>query len=138
MFFTGANAPAKSKTISKSIDGVTTLTIDGKKIVVEIASSPETREKGLMFRKSLPENQGMLFIFDYPQQVNFWMKNTFIPLDIAFINAKGVITEIRQMKPHDLTPVESKSNEVFYVIEANVGWFAKNKLSAGMKVKGLP
>jgi uncharacterized protein len=132
-FFLLATTPIKSK-----VDGVRTLLIDDKKLIVEIADSPETRERGLMYRKELPRNQGMLFVFDDPQRVGFWMKDTFIPLDIAFVNEQGVISEIRSMRPQDLTSIQSKSDRILYSIEVNQGWFYQNNITPGMRVKGLP
>jgi len=85
------------------------LTIDSKTGVhhftVEVAATPEQQETGLMFRKTLPPDRGMIFPYDPPQDVSFWMKNTLIPLDIIFIRADGTIARIANAKALDVTPL---------------------------------
>ena len=76
-----------------------TLTINGQKIVAEVASSPQDRATGLMNRFSLQTDHGMLFVFERPEPLGFWMKNTFIPLSIAFLDASGRILNIEDMAP---------------------------------------
>ncbi|MDR0494555.1 MAG: DUF192 domain-containing protein [Treponema sp.] len=103
------------------------------RITVEIARTEEERALGLMHRKKLPDGEGMLFIFERDQQLSFWMKNTLIPLSIAFIASDGRITEIRDMRPHDLNPVQS-SRSVRYALEAPQGWFARAGIKPGNTV----
>lgn len=112
------------------------LSIGTSTIKAEIANTLKKKATGLMNRKELAENSGMLFIFGVPQHVNFWMHNTYIPLSIAFIDEKGVITEITDMKPLDETIIRSKY-KVVYALEANQGWFAKRNIKAGAKIKEL-
>ena len=100
---------------------------------VEVAATESAREKGLMFRSSLPENSGMLFVFEKDKRLSFWMKNTYIPLDIAFINSKGVITDILQMRPLDTSVFYNSSTEVRYALEVNQWWFAKHGINPGSK-----
>ena len=92
---------------------------------------------GLMFRDSLPEDHGMLFVFEKPKTASFWMKNTKIPLSIAYIDSAGRILQIESMKPLDETPVESTSSEVAFALEVNEGWFTRNRVSAGAKISGI-
>jgi hypothetical protein len=99
---------------------------------VEVASTPEETQKGLMFREELPENQGMLFTFNQPQRVSFWMANTSIPLDIGFFTADGKLREVHSLNPFDLTSVFSKRDDIQYALEVNRGWFGHH---CG---KGLP
>ena len=99
-------------------------------IEVEIADDAESRRTGLMHRKSMDENRGMLFVFDSDQKLSFWMKNTLIPLSIAYISSDGEILEIYDMKPESLRPVESV-NSVRYALEMNRGWFERNGIEAG-------
>lgn len=106
------------------------------KLTVEIADTEEKRVTGLMNRKELSWNEGMLFIFDKPDNVDFWMKDTIIPLSIAFIDENGIVTEILDLKPKDLTLRTSKK-KVLYAIEVNQGWFQKNCIEVGDVVKGL-
>lgn len=107
------------------------LTIDTTTVWVEIAQDNLTRTKGLMFRNDMPEDQGMLFIFEVPQMLSFWMKNTYLPLDIAFIDHKGVITDIHQMAPLDTVPRYASSVPTLYALEVNQGFFAKKGIRVG-------
>ena len=76
-------------------------------LAVEIANTPGTRQQGLMGRETLGENQGMLFVFPQDQVLQFWMKNTSLPLSIAYIDRQGIIRRIKDLEPFDLTPVSS-------------------------------
>jgi uncharacterized membrane protein (UPF0127 family) len=96
----------------------------------EIARSAGERQRGLMYRKDLAEGRGMLFIFDRDQIMSFWMKNTFIPLSIAYIKSDGTILEIKDMRPLDESPVSS-SRGVRYALEAPQGWFNRAGIRAG-------
>ncbi|MCL2193647.1 MAG: DUF192 domain-containing protein [Treponema sp.] len=103
-------------------------------LVAELAISDEERAMGLMHRPSLPDGEGMLFVFDRDQQLSFWMKNTIIPLSIAFITSDGRITEIRDMRPLDLTPVVS-IRSVRYALEVPQGWFDRVGVGPGDVVR---
>lgn len=113
------------------------LTINGHKIVVEVAATPERRELGLMHRFSLQPDRGMLFVFDYPSPQGFWMKNTFIPLSIAFVAADGRIINVDEMQPHDERTHMSRA-PALYAIEMRKGWFAERGIKSGDVVQGLP
>lgn len=104
-----------------------------KILEVEFADSFDERALGLMYRKSLCENCGMLFQFDSERTASIWMKNTFVPLDLAYITVDGQIVDILPLQPHDLTSVKS-SVPVLYALEMNQGWFAKNNIKVGDKV----
>ena len=104
---------------------------------VEVVASDADRARGLMNRKSLGRNEGMLFIFDEPAYHSMWMKNTLIPLSVAFIDAQGTILNILDMEPETLDPHASAGPSI-YAIEVNKGWFAEKKVKAGDKVTGLP
>jgi uncharacterized membrane protein (UPF0127 family) len=108
------------------------------RLTTELADTEPKKERGLMFRQSLPENSGMLFIFDPPAQAVFWMKNTRIPLSIAFIDNQGRILEIRSMKPFDETLIWSVSNAVAYALEVNEGWFDRHGIQMGTRIFGIP
>jgi uncharacterized membrane protein (UPF0127 family) len=99
-------------------------------ITVEIARTEEERAQGLMHRKKLPDGEGMIFIYDRDQQMSFWMKNTVIPLSIAFIASDGRIIEIKDMRPLDLNSVKS-SRSVRYALEAPQGWFGRAGIKPG-------
>tara|TARA_Y100000310_G_C20659738_1_gene804048 strand:+ start:968 stop:1897 length:930 start_codon:yes stop_codon:yes gene_type:complete len=97
---------------------------------IEVAKSPYQLGRGLMFRENLPSDSGMLFSFPKNDVLSFWGMNTFLPLDIAFINKSNTIDSIGRIKPHDLTSVKSK-NSCCHAIEANEGWFHKNNICEG-------
>jgi uncharacterized membrane protein (UPF0127 family) len=97
---------------------------------LEYANTFELRAQGLMHREQMCESCGMLFNFKQIKRAGMWMKNTLIPLDVAFIRADGTITDIKAMQPHDLTTIAS-SQPVLYAWEMNQGWFAKNAIKVG-------
>lgn len=103
-------------------------------IVAEIARTPSERETGLMFRKNLEDGRGMLFVFASEERLNFWMKNTLIPLSIAYIASDGTIREILDMEPRSLAPVPSQFS-VRYALEVPQGWFARAGVREGDRVE---
>ncbi len=103
----------------------------------QVALTPEQRQIGLMWRKNMPTNEGMLFVFEQPSQQCFWMKNTLLPLTAAFVADDGTIVNLADMKPQTTEPHCSKQ-PVRYVLEMNQGWFAKKGIRAGAKLTGLP
>lgn len=113
---------------------LTTIKIAGKPLKVEVVQDAETRALGLMHREKLPENQGMLFVFEEPQVLSFWMRNTFIPLDIAFIDENGEIVDIQRMEPLDETKQYISREPGLYALEVNAGWFEKNAIKVGSNV----
>ncbi len=106
-------------------------------IQAELAQTPDERSIGLMFRKSMGANEGMLFAFEQPAKQCFWMKNTLLPLSIAFVSADGTVVNIDDMKPQTLDS-HCSVKEVPFVLEMNAGWFAKRGIKAGFKLKGPP
>lgn len=105
------------------------------RIDVQIAATPEQRQIGLMFRKDMPQHEGMIFIFEQPAQQCFWMKNTLLPLSTAFISDDGTIANIEDMQPQT-TDSHCSAKPVRYVLEMNKGWFAKKGIKAGAKLQG--
>lgn len=114
------------------------LQIRGKTIDAQIATEPEQQAKGLMFRESLEPDEGMLFVFDQPKTASFWMKNTLIPLSVAYINAEGMIVEIHEMKALSEKVYTSSYPAVAYALEMRSGWFRDNGIYAGEYIRGLP
>jgi uncharacterized protein len=114
------------------------LKISNVPLTVEIADTPQASENGLMFRDSLPEDRGMLFLFEQPKKASFWMRNTKIPLSIAYIDSTEKILEIKSMNPLDETVVPSSSDQVAYALEVNQGWFVRHGISSGAKIDGIP
>ena len=110
---------------------------NGKGVMAELAVSNEDRARGLMFREKIMPDQGMLFIFEREDLHAFWMKNTLIPLSAAFIADDGSVVNIEDMKPHALDSHCSKK-PVRFVLEMNLGWFAKRGIKPGYKLSGPP
>jgi len=109
-------------------------------VTVELAVTPQQRAQGLMYRRALDPDAGMLFIFPADSRTGFWMRNTYIPLDIAYISADLVVIDIRQGTPLDDT-ILTPSGPYRYVLEVNQGWFAAHGLGIGARVTlppGLP
>ncbi len=104
---------------------------------VEVAADDPQRTQGLMFRRSLGKNDGMLFVFDELEYHSMWMKNTLIPLSVAFLDSKGEILNILDMEPLTLD-THAAAGPARYAIETNKGWFAEKKIKAGDRVTGLP
>jgi len=106
-------------------------------IDAQVASTPNQRETGLMFRKEMPQQEGMLFVFEYPSQQCFWMKNTVLPLSVAFVHDDGTIANIEEMQPQTLDS-HCSVQPVRYVLEMNKGWFARKGIKAGSRLEGAP
>ena len=100
---------------------------------VEIPRNQTEFDMGLMFRESLEHNSGMLFVFEDVGEKFFHMKDTMIPLDVAFINEEGIVESIKQLHPLNTVPVSSDA-DVLYALEVNRGWFAENKVEVGDKI----
>ncbi len=134
---TSAAPPARTSPGAQSGLEQVPLTIhsaNGKHLfTVEVASTAEQQSMGLMFRRSLGPNKGMIFPFDPPQFASFWMKNTLIPLDMIFIRADGKIARIATAKPLDETPVLS-GDTIVAVLEIRGGRSAQLGIRAGDKV----
>ncbi|HZF83926.1 MAG TPA: DUF192 domain-containing protein [Burkholderiaceae bacterium] len=104
-------------------------------IDAQVAATPEQRQTGLMFRKEMPQSEGMVFVFEQPSPQCFWMKNTLIPLSAAFVADDGRIVNIEDMKPQT-TDNHCSTEPVRYVLEMNQGWFAKKNIKKGFKLGG--
>jgi uncharacterized protein len=111
------------------------LTIGMHQIDAQLALTPQQRQIGLMWRKSMPQHEGMLFVFEQPSKQCFWMKNTFLPLTAAFVEDDGTIVNLADMKPQTTEP-HCSAKPVRYVLEMNQGWFAKKNIKAGSKISG--
>ena len=105
-------------------------------IDTQVASTPEQRSIGLMHRKEMPQQEGMLFVFEQASMQCFWMKNTLLPLTAAFVADDGTIVNLEDMKPQT-TDAHCSKKPVRYVLEMNQGWFAKKGIKAGMKLGGI-
>ena len=112
------------------------LTINGHKLTAEVAHTDPARTQGLMHRRILPENRGMLFVFPGVAFHAMWMMNTHIPLSVAFLDERGTIINIEDMKPHtqDAHPAAKPAK---YALEVNRGWFAKRGIKPGARIEGI-
>ena len=132
---TGSDRPARTEEATSR--GLRTVVIDtsGKQkveVLVEIADGHFEQMRGLMYRTALGRDRGMLFVYDVEQYLSFWMRNTRIPLSIAFIDSKGRITDLLDMKPMDDEPPHYVSSEpVQYALEVNQGFFDKHGVKVG-------
>jgi uncharacterized membrane protein (UPF0127 family) len=106
-------------------------------INAELATTPQQREIGLMMRPSMEANDGMLFVFERPGQQCFWMKDTLIPLSIAFLADDGSVVNIDEMAPQTLDG-HCSTKPVRFVLEMNQGWFAKRGIKPGFRLRGAP
>lgn len=113
------------------------LTAGFHRLDVQVALTPEQHAVGLMFRKDMPQSEGMLFVFQNPSRQCFWMKNTDLALTAAFVADDGTIVNLEDMKPQT-TNSHCSIKPVRYVLEVNQGWFAKKGMKAGFKLSGRP
>jgi uncharacterized membrane protein (UPF0127 family) len=112
------------------------LTIAGYKVTVEVAHTEPARTQGLMHRRMLPERRGMLFVFERLDHHAMWMMNTYVPLSVAFLDARGIIINIADMTPHT-TNAHGATQPAKYALEVNQGWFRKRGIGPGARVEGI-
>jgi len=122
---------------STSGQGVVELTLAGRRLAAELADTPELRSRGLMYRTDLGPDQGMLFIFDQAERHCMWMRNTPLPLSVAFIDASGKIINLADMTPFSDT-AHCATRPARYAVETRQGWFARNGVGPGDRVRGIP
>jgi uncharacterized membrane protein (UPF0127 family) len=106
-------------------------------IQAQVAGTPQERAVGLMFRKEMPTNEGMLFVFEQASTQCFWMKNTLLPLTAAFVADDGTIVNLADMQPQSLDS-HCSTRPVRYVLEMHKGWFDKRGIRAGVRLRGQP
>ncbi len=136
LFALGAFADAAEISFGKE-----RIILEGKTITVEIAKSEAQHERGLMFRKSLRENEGMLFVFNNEDTRYFWMKNTYIDLSIGYFNKEKTLIDIQEMKASSMMelrpPPYPSAKPAMYALEMQKSWYTKNKVKIGSKFKFL-
>ena len=108
--------------------------LDSNKLQLQLALSREERGEGLMHRKSLAAGHGMLFLSEKPERQSFWMKNTWIPLDIGFFDSKGVLIEVRKLHPHEEESVKSTSRNILFATELNRNGYRDANAALGAKI----
>ena len=133
--FVIGSMPVWAKESAASLPTIT-LKAGGQTIRAEVAATDETRQKGLMFREKMAKNAGMLFIFPDVAYHAMWMRNTPLPLAVAYMDASGKIVSIHEMQPHTETSHQA-AGPARYALEMNSQWFAKNNVKTGDTIKGL-
>ena len=119
--------------------GITQLSAGMHLIKAEVAANDPQRQQGLMFREKMASNAGMVFVFDAPATQCMWMKNTFLPLSVAFIDAEGRIVNIEDMQARTLdSHCSTKAVPVRYALEMNLGWFKQKNIKPGSMIGNLP
>ncbi len=114
----------------------TQLTAGMHVIKAEVAATDPARQQGLMFREKMANNAGMIFVFDQPNPQCMWMKNTLLPLSVAFLDAEGKIINIEDMQPQKLDS-HCSTKPAKYALEMNLGWFKQKNIKPGMAIGGL-
>ena len=129
-------AAAEEGTAAKSA-GPISLQVGAFKISAEVAADPDQRARGLMHRESLAPDSGMVFVFERPERICMWMKNTPLPLTVAFIDAGGEVINLADMKPRTETP-HCAMRPALYALEMEQGWFERRGIGPGKTISGLP
>jgi len=135
-----ASSPPRDRHTPRLQQKLTTipLRVAGIPVQAELADSDDERRSGLMGRSNLEESEGMLFVFWPPSELEFWMKDTILPLSVAYMSEGGVIEEIYELNPLDETRVKSKSRKLAFALEMRGGWFDRHGVAVGAVVEGLP
>jgi uncharacterized membrane protein (UPF0127 family) len=131
-----ACGPATAQEAAQKLSAIT-LNAGMHLIQAEVASTPDQRSIGLMHRPKMGTNEGMLFVFESPAEQCFWMKNTLLPLSIAFLAEDGSVVNIEDMAPQTLNGHCSKQ-PVRFALEMNLGWFSKRGIKPGARLQGGP
>lgn len=118
----------------KTVDDRFAIKIGDRTVQMQVAALPAELQRGLMFRKAMGEDEGMLFVFTVPQPQGFWMRNTTLPLDIGYFDAGGELKEIYPMHPLDEKTVKSRSRSIQFCLEMNQGWYARQGVKPGARL----
>ncbi|MBK6637636.1 MAG: DUF192 domain-containing protein [Rhodocyclaceae bacterium] len=124
--------PAQAQLVFPRVE----LTIGMYRISAQVAATPQTRERGLMLRETMPINEGMVFVFPRMERHCMWMRNTLLPLAVAFVDERGVIINIEEMQPKTDT-THCARRPAKYALEMNSGWFRKHGFKAGSILSGV-
>jgi uncharacterized protein len=131
----GSGAPGDNVEATVVPEATTSATVNGQSLALQVVASPETRARGLMFYRELAQDAGMLFVFPVDGQQSFWMRNTFVPLSVAFLDAERRIINIADMQPLDDQTFHVSAGPARYAIEVNQGWFAARGIEPGAVVE---
>jgi uncharacterized membrane protein (UPF0127 family) len=126
-------ADTTSRSAASAPTALHRLTIGAQALDVEVAATDAARQRGLMFREALPAGRGMLFVFRTNRSLSFWMRDTLVPLDLAFADEEGRIFQIERMAPQSDEPRSSR-RPARYALEAPAGWFAEHGLQPGARM----
>lgn len=128
------DAPQAAAASLKTMADYFAIKVGDQMVQMELAIGMAEMQHGLMGRRDLKPDQGMLFVYDKPQRQSFWMRDTPTALDVGFYDENGVLVEIYPMYPFDETPVKSRSETLKFALEMNLGWFAAHKVKPGAKL----
>lgn len=135
MFSVGLGACAKDKAAApkgnRTVSDFFPISVGGKTVRMQLAVRPAEMQRGLMERRDLGRDDGMLFIYDQPQALQFWMRNTPTPLDIGFFGPEGRLEEIYPLHPYDEKTVRSRGDRLQFALEVNQGWYRENGVKPG-------
>ncbi|MES1168418.1 MAG: DUF192 domain-containing protein [Oleiharenicola lentus] len=129
----GCGHEAKQAPAPKTVEDRFAIKVGGQLVQMQLAILPQEMQQGLMYRKSMGADEGMVFIYDRPQQMSFWMRNCEFPQDIGFFDPDGKLKEVYPMYPHDERPVQSLGVRQF-ALEMNQGWYRQHRLQAGDEI----
>ncbi len=113
----------------------TKLWLGAEELIAELALTSQQLQTGMMYRTNMAENEGMLFVFNYPHRAAFWMKNTVLPLSAAYIDPDGAIVEIHDLEPRNTNSVVATSERIQYVLETKQGWFKRHNIGPGTVIR---
>lgn len=133
-FFSGCQPKADTDVDAANGKTYFPVQIGAQTLQLQLALTTDEQRQGLMFRKELPENHGMLFLSERPRKQGFWMKNTSLPLDIGFFDTSGRLVEVYKLFPYDESGVASRSDQILIAIETNRDWYADNNVRPGAQL----
>ena len=129
-----ATATAAAQTAPKTAADYFPIKVGEKTVRMQFAVRPSEMQRGLMERRDLARDDGMIFVYEKPQQMSFWMRNTPTALDIGFFRPDGVLEEIYAMHPFDEQSIASRGDRLQFALEMNQGWFQENKVKPGAQL----
>jgi len=130
----GTKNASDAQVATKSIEDRFAIKVGDRTVQMQIAAQPDEMQKGLMYRQSMGPDEGMLFLYRSPQQMNFWMHDTYLPLDIGYFDATGELKEIYPMYPRDERTVSSHSQKLQFALEMNQGWYQQAGIKSGARI----
>lgn len=127
----GTKQSGETAVATKSIEDRFAIKVGDRTVQMQLAAQPDEMQKGLMDRRSMGTDEGMLFLYPSPTQMSFWMHDTYLPLDIGYFDATGELKEIYPMYPHDERTVSSHSQHLQFALEMNQGWYKQTGIKPG-------